>query len=97
MAAAYEGLAEVTISAEYFGAEAVKSENPQVSIALRGARRIRKKSYYKGFPIEHKPNSFCLTPLHMPDRRKKVKDCGTTNGHLELIARTLMKDARDVR
>ncbi|MCQ3024340.1 hypothetical protein NLO85_28540, partial [Pseudomonas savastanoi] len=42
---------------------------------------------YKGFPIEHKPNSFCLTPLHMPDRRKKVKDCGTTNGHLELIAR----------
>ena len=50
---------------------------------------------YKGFPIEHKPNSFCLTPLHMPDRRKKVKDCGTTNGHLELIARTLMKDARE--
>ncbi|WP_183140933.1 hypothetical protein [Pseudomonas amygdali] len=34
MAAAYEGLAEVTISAEYFGADAVKSENPQVSIAL---------------------------------------------------------------
>ncbi|WP_238595801.1 hypothetical protein, partial [Pseudomonas savastanoi] len=27
--------------------------------------------YYKGFPIEHKPNSFCLTPLHMPDRRKE--------------------------
>lgn len=52
-------------------------------------------SFYKGFPIEHKPNSFCLTPLHMPDRRKKVKDCGTTNGHLELIARTLMKDARE--
>ncbi|RMV06877.1 hypothetical protein ALP20_200213 [Pseudomonas coronafaciens pv. coronafaciens] len=47
MAAAYEGLAEVTISAEYFGAEAVKSENPQVSIALRGARRIWKKSYVK--------------------------------------------------
>ncbi|MDG6381432.1 hypothetical protein QCD83_21490, partial [Pseudomonas savastanoi pv. phaseolicola] len=36
---------------------------------------------YKGFPIEHKPNSCCLTQLHMPDRRKKVKDCGTTNGH----------------
>ncbi|SPF12837.1 hypothetical protein PSCFBP6110_00318 [Pseudomonas syringae pv. cerasicola] len=51
--------------------------------------------YYKGFPIEHKPNSCCLTQLHMPDRRKKVKDCGTTNGHLELIARTLMKDARE--
>lgn len=34
MAAAYEGLADVTISAEYFSAEAVKSENPQVSIAL---------------------------------------------------------------
>ncbi|KPY12819.1 hypothetical protein ALO48_04720, partial [Pseudomonas syringae pv. rhaphiolepidis] len=50
---------------------------------------------YKGFPIEHKPNSCCLTQLHMPDRRKKVKDCGTTNGHLELIARTLMKDARE--
>ncbi|RMV15124.1 hypothetical protein ALP16_101086 [Pseudomonas savastanoi] len=60
----------------------------------RGARRIRKRSY-KGFPIEHKPNSFCLTPLHMPDRRKKVKDCGTTNSHIELIARTLMKDARE--
>ncbi|WP_044324738.1 hypothetical protein, partial [Pseudomonas amygdali] len=26
---------------------------------------------YKGFPIEHKPNSFCLTPLHVPDRRKE--------------------------
>ncbi|RMU50187.1 hypothetical protein ALP29_201531 [Pseudomonas syringae pv. avii] len=25
----------------------------------------------KGFPIEHKPNSFCLTPLHVPDRRKE--------------------------
>ncbi|RMR18646.1 hypothetical protein ALP91_04317 [Pseudomonas savastanoi pv. glycinea] len=26
---------------------------------------------------------------------KKVKDYGTTNGHLELIARPLMKDARE--
>ncbi|KPW81205.1 hypothetical protein ALQ65_200309 [Pseudomonas syringae pv. coriandricola] len=25
----------------------------------------------------------------------KVKDCGTTNSHIELIARTLMKDARE--
>ncbi|RUI13609.1 hypothetical protein IPC443_31230 [Pseudomonas aeruginosa] len=48
----------------------------------RGVRRSRKKSYYKGFPIEHKPNSFYFTPLHAPDRRKKVKDCGTTNGHM---------------
>ncbi len=29
------------------------------------------KTYYKGFPIEHKPNSFCLTPLHVPDLRKE--------------------------
>ncbi|RMT92289.1 hypothetical protein ALP38_200109 [Pseudomonas amygdali pv. sesami] len=35
--------------------------------------RLRKRilKYYKGFPIEHKPNSFCLTPLHVPDRRKE--------------------------
>ncbi|KPW68686.1 hypothetical protein ALO78_200425 [Pseudomonas amygdali pv. ciccaronei] len=32
---------------------------------------MRKKSYYKGFPIEHKPNSFCFTPLHVPDLRTK--------------------------
>nr|SPD89313.1 hypothetical protein PSCFBP6110_P100038 [Pseudomonas syringae pv. cerasicola] len=37
----------------------------------KGSCRIRKKSYYKGIPIEHKPNSFCLTPLHVPDRRKE--------------------------
>lgn len=39
---------------------------------------------------------FCIAALlRVPDRRKKVKDCGTTNGHIELMARTLMKDARE--
>ncbi|TFE37128.1 hypothetical protein E2553_42035 [Paraburkholderia dipogonis] len=29
----------------------------------------------------------------MPLRRGKVKDCDATNGHVGMIARTLMKDA----
>ncbi|KPW15431.1 hypothetical protein ALO83_200051 [Pseudomonas cannabina pv. alisalensis] len=48
MAAAYEGLAEVTISAEYFGADAVKSENPQVSIALRGVVSRNPRNFRHG-------------------------------------------------
>ncbi|PYD84692.1 hypothetical protein DNF23_53080, partial [Pseudomonas syringae pv. pisi] len=34
-------------------------------------RYLGQNRYYKGFPIERKPNSFCLTPLHVPDRRKE--------------------------
>jgi tRNA1(Val) A37 N6-methylase TrmN6 len=33
--------------------------------------------------------------IALPERSEKVKDCGTTNGHVGLIARTLMKDARE--
>jgi len=43
-------------------------------------------------------SSFCLNDLsaHLVCHveAKKVKDCGTTTGHVGLLARTLMKDAR---
>ena len=35
-----------------------------------------------------------LIPIALLQLCKKVKDCETTNGHVGLIARTLMKDAR---
>ena len=40
------------------------------------------------------PLPFSLTQIALPQLCEKVKDCETTNGHVGLIARTLMKDAR---
>ena len=65
----------------------------------------------QGLPTRASPNSasgfliftvsllFCLNDLsaHLVCHveAKKVKDCGTTTGHVGLLARTLMKDARE--
>ena len=35
-----------------------------------------------------------MLPIALHAMFEKVKDCDTTNGHVGLIARTLMKDAR---
>ncbi|MGF6880312.1 hypothetical protein [Paraburkholderia sp. MM5477-R1] len=37
---------------------------------------------------------FCCRNVALPTSCEKVKDCGTTTGHVGLTARTLMKDAR---
>ena len=59
------------------------------------------ESFYKGFFKMQVPQRF-LSSSFIPDLirhslqslSKKVKDCGTTTGHIEPVARTLMKDAR---
>ncbi|TGQ22503.1 hypothetical protein EN859_037025, partial [Mesorhizobium sp. M00.F.Ca.ET.216.01.1.1] len=38
---------------------------------------------------------FLVLLVALPVWCEKVKDCDTTNGHVGLIARTLMKDARE--
>ncbi|AME27131.1 hypothetical protein AXG89_28000 (plasmid) [Burkholderia sp. PAMC 26561] len=50
---------------------------------------------YKGIPVEHKLNrsSACIH-VAKPFGLHEVKDCCTTSGHIGLLARTLMKDAR---
>ncbi|MFP4897375.1 hypothetical protein, partial [Paraburkholderia sp. EG304] len=52
---------------------------------------------YKGFPVGRKYNVdfWCFLLRCLAGASEKVKDCGTTTGHVGLIARTLMKDARE--
>ena len=56
---------------------------------------IRTPVNYKGFPIERKSSTVFLSQYAaLPTSCEKVKDCVTTTGHFEPMARTLMKDAR---
>jgi hypothetical protein len=51
--------------------------------------------HYKGSPSSASPiEVVCCCEVALPWAREKVKDCDTTNGHVGLMARTLMKDAR---
>ncbi|AMM18509.1 hypothetical protein AX768_30125 (plasmid) [Burkholderia sp. PAMC 28687] len=60
------------------------------------AKRFGDQKNYKGFPVEQKLNrsSECIHVALPFGVREKVKDCCTTTGHIGLVARTLMKDAR---
>lgn len=63
---------------------------------LTGPRKAAAGDNYKGFPVERKrPTWFLLLLAALPTSCEKVKDCGTTTGHVGPIARTLMKDARE--
>ena len=70
-----------------FERDAAKARRP--STLLQGLPQIFNRCcVFFSFPFPHH-----LIYIALPQLCKKVKDCETTNGHIGLIARTLMKDA----